>query len=570
MRAESSAPAGQVVADQVDGGDERLGLDRQQARGAVEGVAVGLRVHLDLAVGVDLGVEDVGAAAEVDDVEDVDVLAQLGLGDGGVADDVGDLEALAVAAGADQHGGERDQAGEALGADRGLGALAAARLRILLGDRGGAGLGALGAGRVDLVLGLAAVAVGHAVEALAGLLDQRGRAEDAGVLAEAERPRDQQPRQRVGGAEGQRAVLAGPLRRAVAAEVALDHPGQALGEPDLGGVDRRAELPRDLVRVAARVEVLRPREVVLGLGRVGDLAAHPVQPEDADRAALVAMADQVELPALEEQVVGVHLPGRRLVGGHRVVLELDALAAVDGRVDLGDALADLVPARGRRDAEADGALVGQAHRRGAAPGDLLERQAQRLRVRELAVEQAERRLQGRELLVGEGDRRQVEGLARERVVLLLGEAVGGLVDRQVDPERLELGPVGVEAAGEGVLGHVRVALDVAPDLRRRDGPPLGHQVRDQRQLTDELLGVLGQGRCSVDRTFAGRAGGSLHIANIGAWKRRLYASCGTICARPWSSSTASRSCSRATARSPRRSAATTPSGSSAPRRSSSS
>ena len=66
----------QVVAEQVDRRDQRLRLERQQARRAGEVVAVGVGVDLD-PVAVDLGVEDVGAAAEVDDVEDVEVLAQL-------------------------------------------------------------------------------------------------------------------------------------------------------------------------------------------------------------------------------------------------------------------------------------------------------------------------------------------------------------------------------------------------------------------------------------------------------------------------------------------------------------
>ena len=66
-----------MLADQIDGRDQRLGLDRQQSRRAVEVVAVGLRVDLDLPVLVDLGIQHVGAAAEVDDVEDVHVLAQL-------------------------------------------------------------------------------------------------------------------------------------------------------------------------------------------------------------------------------------------------------------------------------------------------------------------------------------------------------------------------------------------------------------------------------------------------------------------------------------------------------------
>ena len=49
---------------------------------------------------------------------------------------------------------------------------------------------------------------------------------------------------------------------------------------------------------------------------------------------------------------------------------------------------------------------------GPAPGELLEREPQRLGVGELAVEQAQRGLQRRELGVGELDRRQEEGLGR--------------------------------------------------------------------------------------------------------------------------------------------------------------
>src|SRR4029077_4278779 len=38
--------------------------------------------------------------------------------------------------------------------------------------------------------------------------------------------------------------------------------------------------------------------------------------------------------------------------------------------------------------------------------------------------------------------------------------------------------------------HAAVALHVTPDLQRRHWPALGHQVGDQRQLADQLLGVL--------------------------------------------------------------------------------
>ena len=57
----------------------------------------------------------------------------------------------------------------------------------------------------------------------------------------------------------------------------------------------------------------------------------------------------------------------------------------------------------------------------------------------------------------------------------------------------ELGAVGVEAPRERLVVHLRVALDVLLDLECGYGPPLRHQERDQRQLPDQLLGVLRHG-----------------------------------------------------------------------------
>src|SRR3954453_21530978 len=99
-------------------------------------------------------------------------------------------------------------------------------------------------------------------------------------------------------------------------------------------------------------------------------------------------------------------------------------------------------------------------------------------------------MQGAELLARKLDRLEVEVLRRKRVVLGLVVALRRLVDLQLDAERLELGAVGVEAAPEGALVHAAVALDLLLDLERRDRAPLRHQERDQRELTDELFGVL--------------------------------------------------------------------------------
>ena len=69
---------GDVLPDQVDRRDQRLCLDRQQSRRAVEVVAVGLGVHLDFALLLeDFRIQHIRAPAEVDDVQHVDVLAQL-------------------------------------------------------------------------------------------------------------------------------------------------------------------------------------------------------------------------------------------------------------------------------------------------------------------------------------------------------------------------------------------------------------------------------------------------------------------------------------------------------------
>jgi hypothetical protein len=205
------------------------------------------------------------------------------------------------------------------------------------------------------------------------------------------------------------------------------------------------------------------------------------------------VADEVELPASEEQVVRVHPPRLLRVASHRVVVEEDRLPAEDRRLDLGQALGQVAPARARRDGERDGALLGGGEGGGLAPRELLEGQPQRLGVRELAVEQREGGAQRAALRVRELDGRQVEVLRREGVALRLEVRVHGLLDLELDPERLELGTVGVEAAGERVLVHAGVALDLLADLEGGDRPSLRHEERDEGELADELLGVLGHG-----------------------------------------------------------------------------
>ena len=166
----------------------------------------------------------------------------------------------------------------------------------------------------------------------------------------------------------------------------------------------------------------------------------------------------------------------------------------DRGLDLGEALGEVAAAGGGGHRHLDRGALALVERVRVAPGDLLQGQPQRLGVGEAAVgEQQQRRAQRRQLVVGELDRVEVEVLRRQRVELGLEEALAGLLDPELDAEALQLGAVGVEATREGVVVHVAVALHLALDLERRNRPALGHQERDQRELADQLLGVLRHG-----------------------------------------------------------------------------
>ena len=373
------------------------------------------------------------------------------------------------------------------------------------------------------------MALEEALDAVGDLALELRRTQHAGVLAETQDPCGELPAIRVARLEDDvpRVLGTGRADLAEAPEVALDLPRDPLGDLDLGRLVGLAELPDGAVGVRARIEARRAAlEVVLGLRRVRDLALDAREPEHAQRVALVRMAQEIELAALVEQVVRVDLARACRVARHRVVVERDRLVAEDRGLDLRQPLGEVVPAGRRRDAERDPTLLGRAQRVRAPPGDLLQGEAQRLGVRELAVKQRQRRLQRRELGVRERDRRKVEVLGPQRVVLLLGDAVDGPFDGQHDAERVELGAVRVEAPRERVLVHRAVALDVAPDLQRGHRPPLRHEVGDQGELADELLRVLGHGRHDTGRRRSSRRHASL-FAEFCAWSCARLSESGT-------------------------------------------
>ena len=45
-------------------------------------------------------------------------------------------------------------------------------------------------------------------------------------------------------------------------------------------------------------------------------------------------------------------------------------------------------------------------------------------------------------------------------------------------------------SGDALVASLGITLGMQLDLGCGDGAPLGHQVADERELTDELLGVL--------------------------------------------------------------------------------
>ena len=146
------------------------------------------------------------------------------------------------------------------------------------------------------------------------------------------------------------------------------------------------------------------------------------------------------------------------------------------------------------------ARVGEA---GPSEREVLQREPERLCVREPPLEQVERRLQRGQLILFELQLGQEVALRAQGVQLLAGELVALTVERHA--ERDELRAVGVEPAREGLVGHLLVALDVRLDVARRQRPALGHQERHEGQLTNQLVGVVAHRGVSLPDGYAGTA-----------------------------------------------------------------
>ena len=208
------------------------------------------------------------------------------------------------------------------------------------------------------------------------------------------------------------------------------------------------------------------------------------------------MTDEIPVGIGEVEAVRIDRARLLLARADREVREDDRLLLRDGAFELGEARGDLGGVATARKVERyanRGRLLQHAR---AAQREVLQREAQRRCVGELALEQEQARVERGELAVGEVQRRQEVVLARERVELLAGELVAIRLDRHA--QRQELGAIGVEATGKRLVGHVVVALDGVLGVARSDRPLLGHDVRHQRELADQLVGVMTQ-RLTPDR-----------------------------------------------------------------------
>ena len=161
----------------------------------------------------------------------------------------------------------------------------------------------------------------------------------------------------------------------------------------------------------------------------------------------------------------------------------------DRRLELREATGELGRVVGRVDAHALGRVGRRVAESRASEGEVLQREPERLGVGELALEVVERGLQRRELVVVELELIEEVVLLPKRVELLAGELVAVRGERH--PERRQLGPVRVEPARERLVGHVGVALDVRLHVAGGQRPALGHEEGDERELADELVGIVG-------------------------------------------------------------------------------
>ena len=269
-------------------------------------------------------------------------------------------------------------------------------------------------------------------------------------------------------------------------------PGGVACHLDARGAGHRPVLPVLADAVGVDVEVGRQPEVALAACREADVAADPRDAERPDVVVDEIVADDVPGAPVAPQRVRVERPLAHGVATRRPVVELDRALLRERRLELREPAGHLGRVVGVANLHARGRLRRRVVEAGTPECEVLQRQAERLGVGERAFEHVERGLQRRQLVIVEPELVEEVVLRAKRVELLAGVLVALRVERDAQSDQLRA--VGVEPAREGLVGHLRVALDVALHVARGQRPALRHQERDQRELTDQLVGVVRHGR----------------------------------------------------------------------------
>ncbi len=458
-------------ADELEREPDGACLERRQSGGPPEGVAEELFLDVHR-VTLDRRIEGVAAAPEVDEIEELEVLVEMidrnaeplrKLGGG----DIG--RGILAAAGKEMCQ-ERLQEPEALRGHRADGPL----------DHLSSFPGCLLLGRLGR---RPLMGCDHALDGSLHELDELGRLQGACSPFLVQDP---------GGEPAEAGVLGHehvPVDTAAVGEGALDEPGEVLGQLDPRLARDLTDLPRRAASVDGSVELLRNTKVTLAAGGEPDVGSDAGDTEGSLLFPVVIPPDHVPGAGVREEGVRVDRPLRLLVPLHREIAELHRPALRDRALELREPPRHLL--RVVRVVDLHGRLPAGLERGRPAECEILEREPKRLGIGEAPVEEMERRLQRCQLVVLEIEGREEVLLGAQRVELFPGELVP--LGMEWHAERDQLAPVGVEAPCKGLVGHLRVPLDVGLHVSRGDRPTLRHEVGDERKLPDELVGVVRHG-----------------------------------------------------------------------------
>ena len=236
------------------------------------------------------------------------------------------------------------------------------------------------------------------------------------------------------------------------------------------------------------VELRRNAKVALAPGGEADVPANSGDLERPHRVAVEVLADHVPVAVVQAERVGIHDALARPCTPWAPVAETHRALLRDRRLELRQTPCELGGVVGSAHADALGRVGLGLREPRAAEGEILQRESERLGVRELSLQVVERRLECGELVVVELEPVEEVVLGAERVELLAGELVA--LGLQWNAQSGQLCAIRVEASCERLVRHLAVALHVRLDVSGRQRTAFGHQKGDERELPDELVSVV--------------------------------------------------------------------------------